>query len=151
MLFPDLRFDLELEKFGIEVVVLEDVEITRELIGCTEDWEKELKTKKCPVVKARFLTTYKNLSFEYVYGQIFTIFEGNYEFRHGRTGVWQLIGICADEVAEDEPFCPFFAVAMICQVQQSKGIKVPKPPSGSPEERQYDPMEEQLRVSIAFL
>ncbi len=64
------RFDLELEEFGIDVRVLQDVEIIREFNGWTKDWEKELKQKNCPVVEARFLTKYKNISFEYDNGQI---------------------------------------------------------------------------------
>ncbi len=43
---------------------------------------------------------------------------------------------------EDEPFCPFFVVTMICEFQQSEGIKVHKSPPESPEERQVDPMED---------
>ncbi len=62
----------------------------------------------------------------------------------GRSGSWQLIGICADKDVEYEPFCPFFVVTMICEFQQSEGIKVHMPPSGSPEERQYDPTEDTL-------
>ncbi len=34
------RFDFELEKFGIDVNVLQDVGIMREFIGWTKDWEK---------------------------------------------------------------------------------------------------------------
>ncbi len=62
------RFDLELEKFSVDIRVLQDVEIMREVIGWTEEREKELKRKNCPVVEARFLTKYKNLSFEYDIG-----------------------------------------------------------------------------------
>ncbi len=100
-----------------------------------------MKRKTFPVVEARFLTKYKNPSLEYDNGRIFTIFEGNCELRHGRTGGWQLIGICIDKDVEDEPCCPFFAVTMMQEFQQSKGIKVNKPPSGSPDKRQCDPTE----------
>ncbi len=62
-----------------------------------------------------------------------------------RSGGWQFIGICADEDAEVEPFCPFFVVTMICKFQPSEGIKIHKSPPGSPEERQYDPMEDTMR------
>ncbi len=48
-------FDLDLEKIDVNVRLLQDVEITREFIGWTEDWEKELKRKNFPVVEARFL------------------------------------------------------------------------------------------------
>ncbi len=51
--------------FSVDIRVVQDVEITREVIGWTEEWEKELKRKNCPLVETRFLTKYKNLSFEY--------------------------------------------------------------------------------------
>ncbi len=107
--------------------------------------EKDLKGINSPVVEAKILTKFKNLSFECDDGQIFTIYEGNCEFCHGRTDGWQLIGNFADEDDEDdedEPFCPF-AVTMVQQFQQSEGNKVLKPPFGSPEERQCDPMEDE--------
>ncbi len=47
------RFDLELDKFGVDVQVLKDTVILREFVGWTEDWEKELKKKNCPVVEAQ--------------------------------------------------------------------------------------------------
>ncbi len=73
------RFDLELEQFDINFRDFQDIEIMKEFIGWTEDWKKELKWKNFPVVEARFHTKYKNLSFEYDDGQIFTIDEGNCE------------------------------------------------------------------------
>ncbi len=46
-------------------------------------WENSLVGRKNgTVVEARFLTKYKNLSFEYDNGQIFSVYEGNCEFRH---------------------------------------------------------------------
>ncbi len=64
----------------MDVRVLQDIEITREVIGWTEDGEKEVKRKNFPVIEARCLTKYKILSFNYDNGQVFTIYEGNYEF-----------------------------------------------------------------------
>ncbi len=149
------RFDLELEKFSVDVKVLQDIGITREVIEWTEDWEKELKRENCPVVEAMFLTKYKNLSFEYDNDWVFTIYEGNCKFQSGRSGGWQLIGICADKYVEDEQFCPFVVVTMICEFQQSEGIKVHMPPPRSPEERQYglaeDTLTEKLKVFFTFL
>ncbi len=49
----------------MDIIVLQDVEIEREVICWIEDWEKELKRKNSPVVEAMFLTKYKNLFFEY--------------------------------------------------------------------------------------
>ncbi len=39
------RFDLELDKFGVDVQVLKDPVILREFVGWTEEWEKELNLK----------------------------------------------------------------------------------------------------------
>ncbi len=49
--------------FGIDIQVLKDPIILRKFDGSTKNWEKELKKKSCPVVEARFLTMYPNLSF----------------------------------------------------------------------------------------
>ena len=135
-----IRFDLELDKFGVDVQVLKDPVILREFIGWTKDWEKELKKKNCPVVEARFLTKYKNLSFLFEdNNKVYTIFEGNMEFHQGKTGGWMLIGECSEEGVEDEGFCPFFVVTLIRKYPQAEGVKVHKPPVGSLEEMQYDP------------
>ncbi len=64
----------------MNIRVFQNVEITREVIGWTEDCEKELKRKNCPVVKARFPTKYKSLSFEYDNGQVFTTYKENIKF-----------------------------------------------------------------------
>ncbi len=74
------RFDLELEQFGIDIRVLQDIGIIRELFGWTEGWEKEIKWENCLVVEGRFLTKYKSLLFKYDDGKIFTIYEGYCEF-----------------------------------------------------------------------
>lgn len=101
-----------------------------------------MKWKNCLVVEARFLTKYENLSFEYDDSQIFTIFEGNFDFRRGRSSGWQLIGFEPTKMLKMTHFFSFFAVTMICEFQQSKGIKVHKHPPGSPEERQDGPTDD---------
>ncbi len=75
------RFDLELDKFGVDVQVLKDPIILREFIGWTKDWEKELKKKNCLVVEVHFFTKYKNLSFLLEdTNEVYTIFKGYIEF-----------------------------------------------------------------------
>lgn len=103
-----------LEKFGVDVKVLKDVGIRREFIGWTEEWGKELKTTNCVVVdvSSGFLIKYKNLSFEYDEGQIFTIYFGNFEFWRGKSGGWQLIGIYAEKDIEEKP-CAFILTPYI--------------------------------------
>ncbi len=134
------RFDFELDKFGIDIQVLKDPVILREFVGWTEEWEKELKKKNCPVVEARFLTKYKNLAFLFEDNdKVNTLFEGNMEFHQGKTGSWMLIGKCSEEGIEDEGFSPFLVVTMIRKYPQVEGMKVIKPPVGSLEEIQYEP------------
>ncbi len=84
-------FNLELEKFGVDIKVLQVVEITREFMDWTEDWEKEMKGENFPEYEARCFDKYKNLSLEYNNGQVFTIYEGSCWFCCRRTSDWQLI------------------------------------------------------------
>ncbi len=75
---------------------------------------------------------------------MFSIYEENCIYQCGRRSGWQLVGICADKDAEDEPLCPFFVVTMIWYFKQSECIKVHMPPPGSPDENQYDPTEDNV-------
>ncbi len=137
-----IRFDLELDKFDVDVQVLKDPVILRELLAGlrTGSWEKELKKKNCPVVEAQFLTKYKNLSFLLEdYNKVYTIFEGNMEFHHGKSCGWMLLGECSEEGVEDEGFCPYLVLTLIRKYPQAEGVKVHKPPVGSLEEMQYNP------------
>ncbi len=36
-----IRFDLELDKFGVNVQVLQNPVVLQEVVGWTEDWEKD--------------------------------------------------------------------------------------------------------------
>ncbi len=99
------RFNLKLDKFGVDIQVLKDPVILREFVGWKEDWERELKKKNCSVVEVHFLTKYKYLLFLFEdNNKVCTIFEGNMEYHHGKTGCWMLIGECSDEYVEDEDF-----------------------------------------------
>ncbi len=84
-----------------------------------------------PVVEARFLIKYKNLSFDNCDWQILTIHGGICKFYLGRAGGWKFIAIYADKDVEDEPIFLFFDVTMSWQFQQSEGIKAHKSPSGA--------------------
>ncbi len=83
--------------------------ISQEFFDWTENWEKNStgRMKNSQVVEARFLTKYKNLSYEYDNGWISTSYEGNCEFRHWMNAVCQLIGNCAGNDVENEPFAHF--------------------------------------------
>ncbi len=121
------------------VQVLKDPVILIEFVGCIEDWEKELKKKNCPVIEARFLTKYKNLSFLFEdNNKVYTIFEGNMEFHQGKTGGWMLIGDCLEEGVDDEGFCQFLVVTLIRKCPQAEGVKVHKLAVGNLEEKYYN-------------
>ncbi len=111
----------------------------REFVVWTEDWEKEIKKKNCPVDKAHFLTKYMNLSFFEDNHKIYTLFDGNIECHHGKAGVWRVIGECSEEDVEDEGFCPFLVVTLIRKYPQAEGVKVHQPLVGRLEEKQYNP------------
>ncbi len=82
------RFDIELDKFEVDVLVLKDQVVLREFVGWSEDWEKELKKKDCPVVELHFVTKYKNLLFFFEENnRVYTIFKGICSFTVGRLGV----------------------------------------------------------------
>ncbi len=95
--------------------------------------------ENCPVVVARFLTKYKNLSFLFEdNNRVYTIFEGNMEFHQGKTGGWMLIGECLEEGIEDEGFCQLLVVALIRKYPQAEGMKIHQPAVGSLEEKHYE-------------
>ncbi len=98
---------------------------------------KVFEEKTCPLVEARSLIKYKNLSFEYDKGQIFPIYKGNYEFFRNW---WPVTKICSDKDAENEPCCLSFIVTIIYdQLQQSEIFKIYMSPPQIPEEICYDP------------
>ncbi len=133
-------FDLELDKFGVDSQELKDAVVLIEFVEWSEEYEKEIKKKNCPVVKACFLTKYKNLSLLFKYNcEVHTVDKGNIEFWHRKTGGWILIRKGTDEHVEDECFCPCLFVTQIWNYPQAEGMKVNKPCVGSLEENQYEP------------
>ena len=95
----DLTFDLQLEKFGVDVGVgaLKEVQVKRIFRAWVEDWEEEARKKNDPVSEAHLLHKYKNLVFsDPDTGNTFSIWEHNMEFRQGRGNGWFVLGVCAD-------------------------------------------------------
>ncbi len=131
------RFDLKLDKCGVDVKVLKDPIIPREFVGQTEDREKELKKKNCPVVETCFLTKYKNRSFLFEDNEkVCTVFEGSMKFHQKKTSGCMLREECSEESVEDEGFSPLLNAILIQKYPQAEGINEHKPPVSSLEGQQ---------------
>ena len=58
-----------------------------------------------PVAEARLRVKYQGLVFFDPDNQtIYSVYSGNLEYRKGWDGVWCVIGVCTDDVYDDEPF-----------------------------------------------
>ena len=81
----DINFDLQLEKFGVELEALKEKEIERVFRAWVEDWEEEAWNKNDCVAEALLLAKYKGLVFiDPDSGKSFSIWDQNMEFRRGR-------------------------------------------------------------------
>ena len=58
-----VSFDLQLEKFGVDTVVLKQPATNRVFRAWVEDWEKDLLKMNDCVAEARILAKYKGLIF----------------------------------------------------------------------------------------
>ncbi len=56
-------FDLQLEKWGVDVEVLKEPAITWRFIGWTEDWEKEKFKDSGAVARTMFINKYNDTVF----------------------------------------------------------------------------------------
>jgi hypothetical protein len=125
----DINFDLQLEKFGVDLVALKHVPIERIFRAWVEDWEKVARKKNDCVMEAKFLAKYKGLVFcDPDTGFVFKVWERNLEFRSGRGGGWHVIGECADDPSNvlTEPFTLEIACELIGDTEQVEGIQVVK-------------------------
>ena len=101
----DINFDLQLESFGVDVQEVGQTVPRRLFHAWIEDWEEPLLKKNDPVAEARLKVKYQNLVFYDPDNKaMYTIFDGNLEYRKGRKGGWCVIGVCSDDDFEDEPF-----------------------------------------------
>jgi len=61
----DINFNLELEKFGVDMEALKHVPIRRVFWAWVEDWEKEARKRNDAVYEAKLLAKHKGLVFRY--------------------------------------------------------------------------------------
>ena len=94
-----------------------------------EDWEKPLLKNNDPVAEARLRVKYQGLVFFDPDNQtIYSVYSGNLEYRKGWDGGWCVIGVCADDVYDDEPFIVGdMLVEMIAATQQESHIQIVYP------------------------
>ena len=126
----DINFNLELEKFGVDMEALKHVPIRRVFRAWVEDWEEEARKRNDAVDEAKLLAKYKGLVFRDPDNNncAFKVWEGNMEYRSGRGGGWFLIAECNDDPENplQEPFTLEIACELIGETEQEEGIQVIK-------------------------
>ncbi len=121
----NINFDLQLEKFGINMGILKEPAVQCIFCSWVEDWEEEARKKNDCVLEALLLQKYKVLVFhDPDSGNDFCIWQQNMEFRQGRGNGWFLLGVCAEDGVEDEVFTLELACEMIGDTSQKDGIQV---------------------------
>ena len=132
-----IRFDLQLEDWGIDTMQLKEPAITQRIKGWTEEWEKERHKKNDAVSKAMFVNKYKDTVFDLPDADNNTFYVGENEivWERGRNGGWTIYGVCDVDGVEDEKLTPFLAISLIRLKKQREGIVVEMPEPGSNEEK----------------
>ena len=124
----DINFNLQLEKFGVDMAALKNVPVQRIFRAWVEDWEEEARKKNDCVTEAQLLAKYKGLVFRDPDTDLaFKVWEQNLEFRRGRgDGGWYVIGECADDPnnVQTEAFTLEIACQLIGETEQEEGIQV---------------------------
>lgn len=121
-------FDLQLEKFGVDLDNLKQPATSRIFRAWVEDWEiKIMKMCDC-VAEATLLEKYKNLVFHDPDEDcMFTVASQNMEYRRGRDGGWFLVCEPNDDGKEPEPFDIALANKLIAATLQGPGVKIVHP------------------------
>ena len=90
----DINFDLELDKFGVDMIALKQVQIQRVFRAWVEEWEEMARKKNDCVTEAQLLAKYKGLVFRDPDTNLsFKVWKQNLECRQGRGGGgWYVIG-----------------------------------------------------------
>jgi hypothetical protein len=121
----DINFDLQLEKFGVNMDILKEPAVERIFSSWVEEWEEEARKKNDCVSEALLLQKYKGLVFcDPDSGNDFSIWQQNMEFCRGRGNGWFLLGVCTKNGVEDEGFTLELACKMIGDTPQKDGIQV---------------------------
>lgn len=122
----DLKFDLQLESFGVDTSQLKQPAVQRIFYAWVEDWETELINKNDCVAEAKLVQKYKDLTFYDPDNKTYyTVYKKNLEWQRGRGGGWHVIGIPTDNQFDDEPF-PINAmtIELIAETKQASHVEV---------------------------
>jgi len=90
----DERFDLALDKFGVNVSALRVLpSAPKRILRCwVEDWEKECIKKNDAVAKMKLLQKYRGLTIEDPdHNMVFTLSSENMDWVRGRNGGWHVV------------------------------------------------------------
>ncbi len=121
----NINFDLQLEKFGVNMGDLKEPAVQRIFRAWVEDWEEDARKKNDCVLEALLLQKYKGVVFhDPNSGNDFCIWHQNMEYCRGRRNGWFLLGVCAEDGVEDEAFTLELACEMIGDTPQNDGVQV---------------------------
>ena len=121
-----VSFDLQLEKFGVDTVVLKQPATNRVFRAWVEDWEKDLLKMNDCVAETRILEKYKGLIFWDPDTEAnYIVHEENFRIHRVKDGGWPLIGNASDESVEDEGFAiGEMIIGMIADTEQRPGVEI---------------------------
>ena len=132
----DERFDLGLEKFGVDTAAIENTPHVpkRYFKAFLEDWEKGcIKKKNDAVSKALLLKKYGGLVFEDIDNKIvYTINSEKLYWKPGKNGGWHILAEPPEYDGEDEDMLEIYEINEDCliwlidQYEQPKLLNVVK-------------------------
>ena len=107
----DEKFDLGLEKFGVDIEALKPPPVPKRLFRCwIEDWEAPLLKKNDPVAKAKLLEKYHGLVFQDIDLKekiLYTVSSEHLDFEKGRNGGWAVLAEPPDYDGDENNLEPF--------------------------------------------
>ena len=126
--YEDMNFDLQLEKFGIDMGALNVSKVEWVFWAWMEDWDEEAQMKNDCVCEVQLLAKYEGLVFHDPDTQkVYFICDQNIEFHRGRGQEWFLIDICEDNPGPNEELELYtleLACKLIADYPQKDGIQV---------------------------
>jgi hypothetical protein len=121
----NIKFDLQLETFGVDMGALKEPPVERVFQAWVEDWEEEARKKNNCVAKAQLLAKYKGLVFhDPDTGKSFSVWEQHMVLHRGRGNEWFLVGVCAADEDNNKAFKLEIACELIGETSQRDGVQV---------------------------
>ena len=133
LFFTIIRFNEQLEKFGVDVEQLQKPASHRLFRAWIEDWERSHLTTNDSVAEASLLAKYKGLRFYLPDDEVtYTIHEDNLEFQRGSKRLnqergWNVFGVPPNANGDDDDE-PFMINNVLCELiantDQEDGVEV---------------------------